>query len=415
MDHRDGAGDRRRRRRDPAVTIDRRAVLAGATALPLATPVSGAIARSARSTPTTIWTASMDRLDFAIADRTVRLALRATTNAARLRVRLSNAFGAEPLEVLSLHVGRRRDGATVVPGTNRRATFTDRPTITVPPGASVLSDEVAVPVPANGDLLISVAIRGAPSAVTGHLRPKDVSYLSPAGDHGANEAGAPFSEVAQHWFFVDAVIGSGVANAGSVAIIGDSITDSGGNPRGSYQGWVDVLAERLAILPQSRRLGLVNGGISGNRIAAQRPGAGVNALARFDRDILSHAGVHTVIVSEGINDIYGSPITADALIQAHAQLATRARAAGKRVLGATLLPTRRDRFTMEREGVRAALNRFIRTSPLYDGVIDFEAALRDPADPLALAEAYDSGDRLHPGPAGYRAMAAAVPIRLLYP
>lgn len=160
---------------------------------------------------------------------------------------------------------------------------------------------------------------------------------------------------------------------------------------------------------------MVNAGISGNRIATQRPGAGVNALARLDRDVLSQAGVHTLIVFEGVNDIYGTPITAAPLIQAHAQLALRARAAGLRVIAGTLLPTRRQGFTPEREGVRAALNDFIRASRLYDHVIDFEAAMRDPADPLALRPAYDSGDRLHPSGEGYRAMAAAVPLSFLWP
>lgn len=366
------------------------------------------------SAPVTIWAAATDRLDFAIVDRTVRLALRATTGAARVRVRVSNAFGTEPLAVASLHIGLRGDGAAVRPGSNRRATFAGRPDIILPAGASAVSDAVPLAVAANADLLVSVAINGAPPAVTGHLRPKDVSYLSAPGDHGAAEAATAFPARAPHWFFVDAVIGEGAPNAGAVAIIGDSITDSGGTPRGGYQGWVDILAQRLAALPPGRRLGLANAGISGNRIAAQRPGAGVNALARLDRDVLSHAGVHTLVIFEGINDIYGTPITAVPLIQAHAQLATRARLRGLRVIGATLLPTRREGFTTERESVRAALNRFIRSSPLYDGVIDFEAALRDPADPLAMAAAFDSGDKLHPGPAGYRAMAAAVPLRLLY-
>ncbi|MEG3182036.1 GDSL-type esterase/lipase family protein [Sphingomonas sp. LT1P40] len=392
--------------------LDRRAALAGLAGL-AATPAL-AQTRRGSSEPTTIWATATDRLDYPVADRTIRLAIRATADAGRVRVRLSNAFGTDPLVVASLHIGLRAVGANVQRRSNRRVTFNGSGGIVIPAGASVISDSVALPVAANADLLVSVAISGSPATTTGHLRPKDNSYLSAPGDHGAVEDGSAFPTTVPHWLFADALIGEGAPNAGSVAIIGDSITDSGGNPRGSYQGWVDHLARRLARLPAARRLGLVNAGISGNRIAAQRPGAGINALARLDRDVLSHAGVHTLIVFEGINDIYGTPITAVPLIQAHAQLALRARMAGLRVIGATLLPTRRQRFTAERESVRAALNGFIRSSSLYDYVIDFDRAGRDPADPLALATAYDSGDKLHPSAEGYRAMAAAVPLRILY-
>lgn len=397
------------------MTFDRRTVLASAATAASALAATRVLAGPGiAERPTTIWATATDRIDYPVADRTVRLAVRATTDARLLRVRVTNAFGTEPLVVSSLHIGRRQVGPTVRAGTNRAAPFNGQPSITIPIGASAFSDAVPLPIGANEDLLISVAIAGAPPVVTGHLRPKDDSYLSGPGDHGGEETGTSFGTVAPHWFFADALVGSGIANAGSVAIIGDSITDSGGSPRGGYQGWVDELARRVAMLPQPRRLGFVNAAISGNRIASQRPGGGVNAMARLDRDVLSHAGVHTLIVYEGINDIYGSPITAGPLIQAHAQLAARARLAGLRVIGATLLPTRRQGFTAERESVRAALNAFIRTSPVYDGVIDFEAALRDPADPLVMAKDY-YGDGLHPSAAGYRAMAAAVPLKLLYP
>lgn len=394
--------------------LNRRAALAGLAGI-AASPLLARPRTVHAGQPATIWAAAMDRLDYPVADCTIRLAIRATTDARQVRVRLNNAFGTEPLVVSSLHIGLRADGARIRSGSNRHATFNGASEIAIPAGASAISDAVSLPLAANADLLVSIAVSGSPGATTGHLRPKDNSYLTAAGDHGALEDGAAFPTVVPHWLFADALIGEGEPNAGSVAIIGDSITDSGGTPRGSYRGWTDELARRLAREPAARQLGLVNAAISGNRIAAQRPGAGLSALARLDRDVLSHAGVHTLIVFEGINDIYGTPITAAPLIQAHAQLALRARMAGLRVIGATLLPTRRQGFTSERESVRAALNTFIRTSTIYDHVIDFDVAGRDPADPLALAPAYDSGDKLHPSAAGYRAMAAAVPLGVLYP
>ncbi|HVJ02850.1 MAG TPA: GDSL-type esterase/lipase family protein, partial [Sphingomonas sp.] len=365
--------------------------------------------------PFTLWATATDRLDYAIYGQTVRLALRATAGAPTVRLRISNSFGTEPLAIRSLHLGLRATDAAVRPGTNLPLTFGGSRSILLPAGARAISDPVSLPVVAGGDLLASVAVQGTPAGVTGHLRPKDWSWLSAPGDFGAVEDAGAFPTPVPHWFFVDALIGEGAANAGTIAFLGDSITDSGSEPRGGYQGWVDILATRMAARRGALPIGLANLGISGNRIAAQRPGAGENALARFDRDVAASPGIHTLVLFEGINDIYGTPIGAGALIQAHAQLALRARLRGLRVIGATLLPTRRQGFTAEREGVRAALNRFIRTSPLYDAVIDFEQVGRDPADPLALRPAYDSGDRLHPGPAGYRAMAEAVPLALLYP
>lgn len=401
---------------DAVGMIGRRSLLAAAAAWPLvATAAAARVPVRSGPPPFTLWAAAMDRLDFAVADQTVRVALRATTGAASVRLRVSNAFGSGPLEIASLHLGLRESGAAVRPGTNRPLGFVGRRSIILPAGASVMSDPVPLPVQPGSDLLASIAVRGTPEGVTGHLRPKDNSWLSAPGDFGASEDAAAFPTMAPHWFFVDALVGEGVANAGTVAFLGDSITDSGGEPRGGYQGWVDVLATRVAGMPGALPLGLANLGISGNRIAAQRPGAGVNALARFDRDIAALPGVHTLVLFEGINDIYGTPIGAEALIQAHAQLATRARLLGLRVVGATLLPTRREGFTSEREGVRAALNHFVRTSPLYDAVIDFDRIGADPADRLALSPAYDSGDRLHPSNAGYRAMAEAVPLDVLYP
>ena len=393
--------------------IDRRLLLLSAAAIPVATAAPTPVASG--SSPFTVWAAAIDKLDYAIANQTVRLALRAIAGAPMLRIRISNAFGTEPLEVASSHLGIRDAGAAVRRGTNRELAFGGRRSISIPAGASVVSDRVALPIAAGADLLASIAVRGKPSTVTGHLRPKDWSWLSAPGDFGVTEDADAFPTRVPHWFFVDALIGEGSANAGTVAFLGDSITDSGAEPRGGYQGWVDFLARRVAATPGALPLGLANLGISGNRITAQRPGAGANALARFDRDIAGLPGVHTLVLFEGINDIYGTPIAAAELIQAHAQLALRARLRGLRVIGATLLPTRRQSFTDEREGVRAALNRFIRTSPLYDAVIDFDRIGGDPADPLALRPAYDSGDRLHPGPAGYRAMADAVALDLLYP
>ncbi|MGI5150028.1 SGNH/GDSL hydrolase family protein [Plantactinospora sp. CA-294935] len=399
--------------------VGRRAFLSGvgvaAVGAQLATSrPAAAVVTPPTHRPVTIWGTSPDALPYPIADQTVRVTVRATIGARRLRVRLSNAFGTAPLPVGSAYLGRRSAGAALVPGTNKALTFGGSTAITVPPGAEVISDPVPLLIGPGDDLAISVYTPGRFEQVTGHLRPKDFSFLSPPGDAGADESGAAFHTPVEHWFWVDAVIGEGEPSAGTIVALGDSITDSGSLPRGGYQGWCDFLAERIAAtLPPPRRPAILNAGISGNRLITERPGAGVTAQARLDRDVLSHAGVRTVIVLEGINDIYGSTVTSADLIAAHRQIAYRAAARGLRVIAGTVLPSHRGAYTEQRERVRTELNAYLRSGADHDGVIDFDAALRDPEDPTSLLPEYDSGDHTHPSPAGYRAMADAVELRLL--
>jgi lysophospholipase L1-like esterase len=394
--------------------LNRRGFVSGGAALALAS--SGAQAQApAEASPYVIWTQAVARIDVTVADQTIRSAIRVTAPAKRLRLRISNIFGDAPLVVTSVHIGLRSEGARLRPETNQLFTFDGCATVVVPAGASEISDSVPFEVPALAQLLVSIAIVGRVNGVSGHLRPKDMSYLSTSGDHGASDGAEPFNTDLHHGVFIDALIAEEGDNHGTVAFVGDSITDTGSEPLGGYQGWVDFLANDLASHPRYRPLGLANLGISGNRLISERPGAGQSALARFDRDVLSLPGVHTVVLFEGINDIYNTSAVAPALINAHAQLAFRARAAGKRVIGVTCLPTNLDSFTPEREMVRSALNQFIRNSPLYDAVLDFERIMANPLNNLALRSEYDSGDRLHPSAEGYRAMASAVPHALLYP
>jgi lysophospholipase L1-like esterase len=209
------------------------------------------------------------------------------------------------------------------------------------------------------------------------------------------------------WHYVSGVDVQGGAEA-SIVTLGDSITDGVGSVAGANHRWPDYLADRL-----HGRYGVLNAGISANRLLLDVPGsgAGQNALSRFDRDVLSVGGVRTLIVLEGINDIQQDPHQTDpaAITSAYRQLVTQAHARGIRVLGGTLTPFKGWRVYDETlEATRTAVNTFIRGSGVFDGVVDFDAAVRDPADPLRMLPAYDSGDHLHPGDAGYERMAAAV-------
>jgi lysophospholipase L1-like esterase len=202
---------------------------------------------------------------------------------------------------------------------------------------------------------------------------------------------------------------------GSVVAFGDSITDGAWSTRGANLRWPDQLFDRLAKRPAPLRFGVLNAGISANRLASQGTSAtaGQNALARLDRDALTRAGVRTIVLMEGINDIQAT-VPAAQLIMGLRQVVERGHVAGVRVVAGTIAPWKGWRtYTPEREEIRLEVNRYIRSAGIFDGVVDFDAALRDPADPGILRPAFDSGDHLHPNDAGYKAMADAVDLRKL--
>jgi lysophospholipase L1-like esterase len=293
----------------------------------------------------------------------------------------------------------------------RNLTFGGSARITVPAGGEVLSDPAFLRVPDDADLLVTTYVPTPSGPVTYHPAATQNSFFTRNGDFAAEESGASYNEQTSVWHYVSGVDVQGSMAPGSVATLGDSITDGVGSPTGANHRWPDYLADRLLASP--RKLGIVNAGISGNRLLLDIPGHGFgrNALARVDNDVLSLGTVQTMIVMLGINDIQQSPHQTDPaqIIAAHRQLIAQARARGIRVLGATLTPFKGWQvYDQTLENTRLAVNEFIRTSGAYDGVVDFDAAIRDPQDPLRMLPAYDSGDHLHPGDAGYKAMAAAV-------
>lgn len=330
-----------------------------------------------------------------------------------LRISLSNVFGDAPVTFDSVYVGRQRSGARVVWGSNRRATFSGSESITVPPGAEVLSDPVAGRVLPDTSLAVSVHLDGPAGALTGHNLAVQTSYAAD-GDHAAEESPAAYGEEVDHyWYWVDALVVDAPASVDTVALLGDSITDGFGSTVGADRRWPDHLADRLARRPEARQLGVMNQGIAGNRVL--RDSAGVSALARLDRDVLSQPDVSTVVLLEGINDIGNGDVTAaEQLIAGYRQVIARSHAAGVCVVGGTLTPfqgTAPPYYSAEKDAIRVAVNRWIRRSGEFDAVVDFDAATRDPSRPQRFLPAYDSGDHLHPGDAGYAAMAAAVDLR----
>ena len=344
-------------------------------------------------------------------DQTLRQIVRTSTGGSRVRVVLSNTFGATPLSIGGASIARRETDAAIVAGSARALTFDGEPEITIPAGAYVLSDPADLVVSAVSDLAIDLYLpddtASGMSPLTMHTVAAQTNYVSPSGNHvGAQDL--PVMETTQSWFFLARVEVMAPDSVGAVVAFGDSITDGTRSTPDTNNRWPNHLTKRL--MEQGVEMGMLNTGIAANRVLGEW--RGVNALARFARDVLTQSGVTHVVVLEGINDLRIDPaVTADDLIWGYRQLIARAHARGLKIYGATLLPCEDSgRWTPEVETKRQALNDWIRTSGAYDGVIDFDAAVRDPSAPSKLLPEYDSSDHLHPSDAGYQAMGDAVPL-----
>ena len=355
-------------------------------------------------------------------DSTLRQVVHLSIGGAALRVRISNAFGTAPLEFTSVHIARPAAAASprIDGSTDRALTFSGWQGVIVPAGADHVSDPITFRVTAQSDLAVTFHLGQPPAVETSHPGSRATSYLL-HGDH-VTDADLPGAIRFDHWFNISGVEVSAPPGAAAIVALGDSITDGRGSTTNGNDRWPDDLARRLRSALPSRCLAVLNEGIGGNRLLLD--GLGPNALARFDRDVLAEAGVRYLIVLEGINDIgrFGLEGSAEqtahehlvrGIIAAYEQIVRRARAHSIRVIGGTLTPFAGSAYSKPgpvSEADRAAVNQWIRAPGHFDSVIDFDKALRDPRQPERILPAYDSGDRLHPSPAGYRAMADAIPV-----
>lgn len=364
-------------------------------------------------------------------NQTIRMIVRPTIGGERVRIRLSNAFGTTALKIGAAHIALAAQESKIIPGTDHGLTFGGSSSASIPPGAPVLSDAVELRVSRFTEIAVSIFLPEKTTSSTIHFWGQQKTYISESGDFSAR-GDIPNPTTKLTWYWLADVEVWAPDQTGATVALGDSITDGVGAPRGDYTDWPDLIANRLAGEQGSPEFAVVNEGIGGNRILYD--GAGVSALARFDGDVLAQAGVVSLIVLEGINDI-GWPhmkppppngaamreapfakelVSTQELIMGLQQIIERAHEHGIRVFGATLTPYEgADYYREDGEATRQAVNQWIRTGGAFDGVFDFDAAVRDPSHPSQFREGYHSGDHLHPSAPGYKAMADAVDLSLL--
>jgi len=357
-------------------------------------------------------------------NQTIRMIARISKGGDRVRVRLDNSFGTDSVVIGAAHVAVHASGAGIVPGSDHQLTFGGSATITIPPGAPIVSDPLDLDIPNLTELAVSIYLPQPTAGLSGHSLGVQTTYVGAPGSGdqtGAMAVPTPTTTLVRYFLAgIDVLADDEV---GAVVTFGDSITDGFNSTVDANRRWPDRLAERLLDRRHPQNRTVVNEGISGNRLLHNA--IGPDALSRFDRDVISQAHVEFVTVLLGINDIGFSAIsvpnspppfanqsvTSDQIIQAFRQLIARAHAKGIKIIGATLTPFEGAGYaTAEGETKRQAANNFIRHSGEFDAVIDFDRATRDPTHPTRFAPQFDSGDHLHPNDLGYKAMADAIDL-----
>jgi lysophospholipase L1-like esterase len=360
-------------------------------------------------------------------NQTVRNIVYTSVGGDRVRVRLSNAFGTEPLTIGDASVAVAETGAETVPGTMRQLQFSGQTSVTIPVGQEVVSDPVQLTVQPLEDLAVSVYVASMAGPATYHATAQQDSFVSNAGDFATSDSAANYATTPiTCWMFADGVDVPGSARVtGSVVAFGDSITDGFQSDTNANDRWPNVLARRLDAI-EGPTLSVVDEGISGNQVLTDSPFAGVSALHRLTRDVLDQPGAKVVILLEGINDIgftdlgFDSPPATAASIEAgYEQIIAAVHAHGMRIYAGTLtpfltLPVATSGYQdAAGEVIREEVNHWILTSGAFDGVINFAAALADSSDPQTFNPVYDSGDHLHPNDVGYNVMGDAISLSML--
>jgi lysophospholipase L1-like esterase len=369
------------------------------------------------------WTAAPAPADGgAFNNHTLRMNPRVSLGGTTVRVRISNAYGAKPLAIGAAYVGLRKDGPAVLAGSNKRLTFGGESSAVIAAGALIVSDPVELVTKPLADLAVSVHLPGdlPPSfGLTGRYA-RQTNYISPPGDFSADEV-MPVGKLTDDWFFVCGVDVLASKETAGVVCVGDSLTDANISTHDGHHSWPSQLARRVTARTGGRPVAVMNQGLGGNRILHDIRGE--SGLRRFDRDVLAQPGATHTIIMLGTNDLRNRPakpeeeVVAAQMIAGLKQFAVRGRAHGIKVIVATLTGFENETFLVgawnpRREAVRQDVNDWIRKTDVFDAIVDFDKALRDPNRPASMLPHYDCGDHLHPSDLGYRAMGDAIDLAL---
>ena len=350
-----------------------------------------------------------------LTNQTVRQVARAAVSGDSIRLKFSNQYGRSPITFTKVRVARTTGAGAIDVGSDMTITFGASPTVTIPAGTETWSDPVALPVAAGRDISVSVYVQGSAEFITAERFSQQTQYTASGDTTSAGNMSMTAASATRYWLAEMDVIRNGPTNV--VVAFGDSITQGLGSTAGANRRYTDFLQARITQAATYPPTSIVNMGITGNRWLHDVPGP--RGVQRFERDVLRVTGVSHAVVLLGINDfgaqaITGQQVTAEAVMAAMSSIAAAGRKAGIEVVFGTLLPFKgHPVYSAQNEAMRQAVNAWIRTNPSGAGFIDFDAALRNPADPGALLAAYDSGDHEHPSDAGYQRMAEAVDLATL--
>jgi lysophospholipase L1-like esterase len=364
------------------------------------------------------WTASMQApfmegiSDKGFEDQTIRMIVHPHVNGKKIRLRLSNAFSEEPLTIQEVHVAISQREADIEKDTDQEVTFEGKSTVTIPPGERKYSDSISLKMTDDKPIAVSLYMKGKSGPVTWHPVSLQTTYIS-SGNQVSTSTTSVFKEKEEAWFWLDGVdVSADDSLRGSIVVIGSSIANGNKSTEDTNRRWPDFLARRLN--QDQSDLTIMNAGISGNQLINSQPDKGENALARLHRDVFSQQGVKALILHQGLNDIRHYPeYDAEKIIRRMKEIIDSTHDQGLKIYGGTLTPFKGSgMFTSQGEKTRQEVNHWIRTRGEFDGVIDFDKALRDPDEPEHYLNKFDSGDHLHPNDEGYKKMAETVDLSL---
>jgi lysophospholipase L1-like esterase len=344
-------------------------------------------------------------------NQTVRMIVHTSIGGSKLRIELENAFGKGLVSIGGAHIALSQSASSIDSNSDRQLTFSGSKSVDLRPGEVIVSDPVELNVKPMSDLAVSLYVVKNDGTPTDHIPGLHTTYVSDGDVSGSPTMPDPTTNTAYLW--LRSVDVDAAASSYAIACLGDSITDGFRTTVDANQAWPTLLAKRFSEKKGGAAVAVLNEGISGNQVL--RDGAGVSALARFDRDIIAEPGVRWVVLLEAINDIniHGQitgpgAVTADDLIMGYKQLIARAHMHNIKMMGATLTPDGGLWLAGSvGEATRESVNQWIRTSGQFDAVVDLDAAVRDATDPKRMRTAFDSDDHIHPNDAGNAAMADA--------